>query len=278
MQLNSKRELDLVSFALEYLAQNLDAVHEDEEPGLHPVPDAEEIYALVHKLKERAREADRVKLTYILHEDGDAFGARVGQTLEELLDSAGSFIDNCMEPPVIVFQTDHDEGWHVASIECVIAPANPAFVREFIETRVEEIEDQYGEDLVCLPEEFGGQEEYQAEVAEVQKELVFLKTELAKLPEREDVCPPDDDGLETYEFTQTRWDAALHHSVPVAENAVWYVNAENEVDLRYWASFNGISYTNCLVVPKKLNAEADAVVVPDTNGRESWEAPQRRRK
>jgi len=278
--MDTERELALTCFALEYLAVHLDDVRwadlDDNGTPPPPTPTAEELYAIFHKLKARAREVDQVKVSYVLKDDED-FEVRVGDTLEDVLTEAGEFLDGTIsDAPVVVFKVGGEESWKVATVECEIAEANPEYVRELIEERIAEIEEDVGADLA----HFLGAADADTPpyVVTARQELVFLKTELAKLPEKEPVCPADDDELQTFQFTETRWDEVARKSRPVPENASWFVNAAHEMDLRYWASAQGISYTACSVVVKRTNSMVDAVVVPDTDGKESWLAPQRRQK
>lgn len=51
-------------------------------------------------------------------------------TVQDLLNAGGSLIDGCMDPPIVLFQVEGDTRYWVATIEMVIAEANPEFVKD----------------------------------------------------------------------------------------------------------------------------------------------------
>ncbi len=194
MELTSKRKLAIVTFALNLLASNIDDLKADEDVlagggetlTLHPLPTSEEIHALREQLQNDAKPADELLVSYVLRDDELEF--EQGDTLKDVLVAGSRLIDDCMEPPVSVFQLADDRRWFVASIECHVDEANPAMVREMIDERIEFLEDSEDVDT---------------------EELAYLRAELAKLPASSALpyLPPETDpNHHTFQFSETGYD------------------------------------------------------------------------
>lgn len=58
------------------------------------------------------------------------FPVAVGDTVQDLINSTGRFLDACTEPTTLYFRTDKGACWYVGTVEFVISEASPKAVLE----------------------------------------------------------------------------------------------------------------------------------------------------
>lgn len=70
----------------------------------------------------------------VLRDDAD-IGIEPGMTLDEVIESANQFLDNCGISPVVLFRLEKTGGWMVGNFEFVINKANPQFVKDMLKNK-----------------------------------------------------------------------------------------------------------------------------------------------
>lgn len=263
-----------VLFALQYLKEHFDEAGAAMRDSIffsrltgeevRPPSNTNEVQRLIQQILKGETAAEQVKVAYVLRDDDLDF--KEGDTLEDVVGAGGALIDSCMDPPVAAFQVEGDDRWFVVSVECAIDEANPGLIREWIGDRMDDIETGIAAPLDGT------------DADDAEKELTFLRAELAKLPPRQghaDPPPPTDPGHHTYPFSEPGYDP--ERSDDENEAKVWWVNAPSETGVRYYASARCLMFDGSVlqeISKKDTDGGIDAVV--DADGKVIWEAPWRR--
>jgi hypothetical protein len=139
MPFNPKQR-EIVRRALRYLMEEV-------------VRDPQQHIAKPHEIEEILMQEEilplnpSIKITHLLESGGTNID--VGDTMQDILDKGGSLIDNCMEPPVVLFQlATWPRTWWAGTVEFVVDVANNDVVRERLQEAIQEcIDDESPTDL-----------------------------------------------------------------------------------------------------------------------------------